>query len=160
VNVDFFLEAALLAADMFYPIVIKGEKTKAEQDAFAQAMFTRGRIWTIRTGIPAALFAAQACLESGYGASPVAQEANNIFGIKSSHYHSGYQEKRRNCIKYDSIKDCIADYNRIVGTLPAYSGLKGGSLREWTFGIGPAGYTPDKGYGEALWNIMGIYGWR
>lgn len=51
------------------------------QKDFVNAVYARGKIDEAKTKIPAAIFTAQACLESGYGTSPAATNKNNLFGF-------------------------------------------------------------------------------
>ena len=153
-SLDTFLDMALRIADWAYPLVIKADKTQAERDKFAEAIYVRGQIYERRTGVPAALFAAQACFESYYGTSDFAVYRNNIFG---------WRNNDGTFTTFESIQACINRYNLRVGRGPGnyvYAHLHGGSLYNWTFGIGPAGYCPESNYGSILWNIMGLYGWR
>ena len=136
-------------------IVIKDNKTQTEMDDYAKTLYEIGKIYEATTGVPAALFAAQSCYESYYGQSNFARNRNNIFGWRNGDL---------SFTTFDSVQDCIDRYNLRVGRgsgqNPVYAGLHGGTLREWAFGIGPAGYCPDAGYGDELWDIMRIYGWR
>ena len=56
-----------------------------------------------RTGIPASVTLAQRLLESYYGTSKLATEANNHFGIKCKTYWTGrtYYHKDELCTKID-----------------------------------------------------------
>ena len=59
--------------------------------------------------IPSELIVAQAVIETGWGTSRFANEANNLFGI-----HSGLKEFKTKC-------DSVADYIRIINEVPAYA---------------------------------------
>ena len=59
--------------------------------------------------IPKELIVAQAVIETGWGKSRFANEANNLFGI-----HSGLKEFKTKC-------DSVADYIRIINEVPAYA---------------------------------------
>jgi Bax protein len=59
--------------------------------------------------IPSELIVAQAIIETGWGKSRFANEANNLFGI-----HSGLKEFKTKC-------DSVADYIRIINEVPAYA---------------------------------------
>ena len=59
--------------------------------------------------IPKELVVAQAVIETGWGKSRFANEANNLFGIQS-----GLKEFKTKC-------DSVADYIRIINEVPAYA---------------------------------------
>jgi flagellum-specific peptidoglycan hydrolase FlgJ len=56
---------------------------KAEQIAFAKAVYEIAKHYEESTGTSAIVVTAQACYESGWGSSYAARERNNIFGITS-----------------------------------------------------------------------------
>ena len=64
-----------------------------------------------RTGIPASITLAQGMIESDYGRSSLAREANNHFGIKCHNDWTGqkvyHHDDRRN--------ECFRKYNRAGG---------------------------------------------
>ena len=59
--------------------------------------------------IPSELIVAQAIIETGWGTSRFANEANNLFGIRE-----GLKEFKTKC-------DSVADYIRIINEVPAYA---------------------------------------
>ncbi len=59
--------------------------------------------------IPKELVVAQAVIETGWGKSRFANEANNLFGIQS-----GLKEFKTKC-------DSVVDYIRIINEVPAYA---------------------------------------
>ena len=81
--------------------------------------------------------AAQAALESRYGESRLAAEANNLFGVKAGkHWHGevlelltrewdakavGWYTVTARWRKYPTWEDCFADYGSIIGRLPWYA---------------------------------------
>ena len=125
----------------FPDIVVKSEKTMAEKEEFVETMYQIGKAHEKETGIPAALLAAQASYESGYGTSYRAIYHNNLFGF------IGYE--------YDSLEDSIAHYESTLSRADGYyTGLHGADLATWVYGVGPAGYCPSENYGEMLWSII------
>lgn len=82
---------------------------------------------------PAAV-AAQAALESAFGESRLAKDANNLFGIKATKSWHGpvveYETKEHKngewititarFRKYDSYQECVMDYAKIINRLPWY----------------------------------------
>lgn len=77
---------------------------------------------------------AQACLESRYGESKLAKEANNLFGIKAFASWKGQKysistnewEKGKKITiiadfrKYDTLELCLADYCKLISTSKYY----------------------------------------
>ena len=59
--------------------------------------------------LPSELIVAQAVIETGWGQSRFANEANNLFGIRE-----GLKEFKTKC-------DSVADYIRIINEVPAYA---------------------------------------
>lgn len=82
---------------------------------------------------PAAV-AAQAALESAFGESKLAKDANNLFGIKATKSWHGdvveyetreYKDGQWTTAvarfrKYSSYDECVMDYARIINRLPWY----------------------------------------
>ena len=63
----------------------------------------------IEKQVPSELIVAQAIIETGWGTSRFANEANNLFGIRE-----GLKEFKTKC-------DSVADYIRIINEVPAYA---------------------------------------
>ncbi len=112
-------------------------------------------------GIPASVILAQGLLESDAGESPLAQKANNHFGVKcfSKQCHKGH------CLNFadDSHKDFFIKYTNAWGSFRAHSQflktskryaplfkLDKSNYRAWANGLSQAGYATDKKYGEKL----------
>ena len=67
------------------------------------------KITPIEKQVPSELIVAQAIIETGWGASRFANEANNLFGIRQ-----GLKVFKTKC-------DSVADYIRIINEVPAYA---------------------------------------
>lgn len=67
-------------------------------------------------GVPASVTLAQYALESGYGTSSVAKNANNYFGIKGSYNGQRYGQYR----KYSSMAQSFDDHGRLLATSDYY----------------------------------------
>jgi hypothetical protein len=89
-----------------------------------------------KTGIPASITIAQAIVESGWGLSKLAREANNYFGIKAAEGAplsetislSGYEyiggkevEQTMLFARYTSIADSFAHHASLIAGLPRYA---------------------------------------
>ena len=74
----------------------------------------------LRTGIPASITLAQAILESGNGNSPLAQYANNHFGIKCHTTWDGEtfimdDDEKNECFrKYKSVYESFYDHSEFL----------------------------------------------
>lgn len=124
-------------------IIVKRNKTRKEKEEFVNAMYTIGKAHEAESAIPPALFVAQACYESGYGSSRYAVKRNNLFGF------IGYT--------YNSPEESIAAYEKTLNG-KRYRHLIGGTLKEWVYGIGPAGYCDNEDYGKELWRVIKMWG--
>lgn len=80
--------------------------------------------------IPAAMVLAQAAVESGWGTSRFAEEANNLFGQWCYTPGCGIVPKRRSASakhevrKFDSVEDALNAYYRNINTHNAYRALR------------------------------------
>ncbi len=95
-----------------------------------------------RTGIPASITLAQGMIESDYGRSTLALDANNHFGIKCHSdwvgpkvYHN--DDSRNECFrKYSKAEDSFYDHSQFLKSGSRYSFLFGLS-RNRLQGMGP-----------------------
>ncbi len=119
-----------------------------------------------RTGVPASITMAQACLESGDGNSRLAKKANNHFGIKC---HADWQGKRiyhdddekNECFrKYNSVDESFRDHSNYLTGTPRYSflfDLNPSDYKAWARGLKKAGYATNPNYANALIKIIEDY---
>lgn len=137
-----------------------------------------------KSGILAAVSAAQFILESGYASTDLAQNANNCFGMKTflsnndwpgstwdgtskyskittEEYTPGQITKiRADFRRYDCIEDSIADHSAYLngaknGGRPRYAGLKGETdYRKAAQIIKGGGYATDSQYVQKLCSII------
>lgn len=137
-----------------------------------------------RSGILASVIAAQFILESGYGKTDLAQNANNCFGMKknlSGNTWEGstwdgksiYTKITKECYdgktyvdvkadfrKYPRIEDSIADHSAYLlgamnGSAKRYEGLKGcKKYRKAIQIIKDGGYATDPKYVDKICNII------
>ena len=119
-----------------------------------------------RTGIPASIIMGQAILESAYGYSELASEANNHFGIKCKRrwtggvYFKKDDDKNR---KGKLIPSCFRSYHRDIDSFIDHSHFLMNSLcyrslldfekqdyKKWAIGLQECGYATDSNYAMKL----------
>lgn len=141
-----------------------------------------------KSGILASISAAQFILESGYGKTDLAQNANNCFGMKASlsgntwsdsswDGKSKYTKVTKECYdgktyvdmkadfrKYPCIEDSIADHSAYLlgalnGNKKRYEGLKGCTDHKKAIQIiKDGGYATDPSYVTKILNIIDKWG--
>ncbi len=116
-----------------------------------------------RSGIPASITMAQACLESGNGNSELSRKSNNHFGIKCKSSWKGksvrYDDDEKNeCFrKYTSVKDSYIDHTDFLMNNPRYFflfELEPNDYVGWAHGLKKAGYATARDYGHRLIKII------
>ncbi len=127
-----------------------------------------------RTGIPASIKLAQGLLESGWGESTLAKEANNHFGIKCGSQWTGqeyyvYDDDYKNGKK---IKSCFRVFSSAHESYVAHSEFLSNPKKEryallfyfpssdykaWAYGLKDAGYATDPNYPNKLISIIEKY---
>ncbi len=119
-----------------------------------------------RTGVPASITLAQACLESNNGNSSLSKESNNHFGIKCKNYWTGktvyYDDDEKNeCFRsYDSVEDSYRDHSDFLASNPRYSDLFSLDITDfkgWAHGLKRDGYATNPRYAEHLIRIIEEY---
>lgn len=116
-----------------------------------------------RTGIPASITLAQACLESNNGNSDLSVASNNHFGIKC---HSSWQGKRiyhdddakGECFRvYDEVYDSYIDHSNFLRNGQRYAFLfefDKNDFTSWAYGLKRAGYATNPEYPKLLIKII------
>ncbi|HNV96123.1 MAG TPA: glucosaminidase domain-containing protein [Bacteroidales bacterium] len=116
-----------------------------------------------KTGIPASITLAQACLESDDGNSWLAKEANNHFGIKCGMNWNGEKvykddDNPNDCFrKYKSVKESFDDHSLYLTTTKRYAGLfqlETKDYKGWARGLKDAGYATNPQYADLLIKII------
>lgn len=139
----------------------------------AQKKMTRGEYITTyaslavkemqRSGIPASITLAQACLESGNGNSALALEANNHFGIKCHTTWSGKKihfddDSKNECFRvYPEVLDSYIDHSEFLKNGQRYSFLFSipvSDYKAWAHGLQKAGYATNPEYAQLLIRII------
>jgi LysM repeat protein len=116
--------------------------------------------------IPASVTMAQALLESQFGTSELAVNANNHFGIKCQTGWSGetytYQDDDDNtCFrKYTSVEESYRDHSHFLMYRPRYAALfelDPYDYTAWAHGLKKAGYATNPNYAPMLLRIIEEY---
>jgi len=115
-----------------------------------------------RTGIPASITLAQGILESGCGASELAVNANNHFGIKCHDWEGDTytmdDDELNECFrKYKNAEQSWIDHSEFLLSRPRYAGLfslKTTDYKAWAKGLKAAGYATNPKYAEMLIKII------
>ena len=114
-------------------------------------------------GVPASITLAQGMLESKYGISALAKEANNHFGIKchsdwaGETYHMDDDSPNECFRKYKSVLESYADHSQFLRTRKRYATLfelKITDYRGWANGLKQAGYATDPEYPKRLIRLI------
>lgn len=116
----------------------------------------------LKTGVPASVTLAQACLESQDGESKLAKEANNHFGIKCSEWTGPYytldDDKKDECFrKYKTTLESYDDHSLFLSTRPRYAPLfqlSPTDYKGWAKGLKKAGYATEPAYADRLIKII------
>jgi LysM repeat protein len=116
-----------------------------------------------RTGIPASIILAQGMIESDYGRSMLAREANNHFGIKCHSDWTGqkiyhHDDRRNECFrKYTKPEDSFFDHSEFLMSGSRYHflfDLPPTDYKAWAHGLKKAGYATNPDYANLLINAI------
>lgn len=115
-----------------------------------------------RVGIPASITLSQAILESGYGNSNLALNANNHFGIKCKPDWTGetYGSGEYCYKKYSSVRESYKDHSDHIRSRKWYADLFNLSVTDytsWAHGLKKAGYAEDPNYAYRLIYLIELY---
>ena len=111
---------------------------KTQEQTFIDVMAEKCQSRCLNAHLLPSLCIAQACLESAYGTSDLAVQANNLFGIKASNWTGKVYNKQTKewdgskyititagFRAYDTMVACVEDYIKKLTTMPRYSNLVG-----------------------------------
>jgi hypothetical protein len=119
-----------------------------------------------RSGIPASITMAQACLESGNGNSILSQKSNNHFGIKCKSTWTGKtvkhdDDEKNECFrKYNTVEESFIDHSDFLMNNPRYYSLfqlPPDDYVGWAHGLKQAGYATAPDYAQRLLKIIDEY---
>jgi len=116
-----------------------------------------------RSGIPASITMAQACLESGNGNSTLCTKSNNHFGIKCKSTWTGNtvrhdDDEKNECFrKYNTVEESFIDHSNFLMNNPRYYflfQLPPEDYVGWAHGLKQAGYATAPDYAQRLLKII------
>ncbi len=119
-----------------------------------------------RYNVPASITLGQAILESNYGNSNLARNANNHFGIKCHKEWSGAtytmdDDEIDECFrKYENVVESYSDHSMFLNSRVRYAALFQLSKKDykaWAKGLKEAGYATHPKYAEMLIEIIEKY---
>ena len=116
-------------------------------------------------GIPASITLSQGILESGFGNSNLALEANNHFGIKCHDWKGETflkdDDQRNECFrKYNDAAQSFEDHSNFLTGRSRYSSLfelETTDYKAWAKGLKSAGYATNPAYDKKLIELIQRY---
>jgi hypothetical protein len=114
------------------------------------------------SGIPASIKMAQAILESGFGNSELALNANNHFGIKCHGWpgktYTYTDDEPDECFRrYDDPVESFYDHTAFLTLRPRYASLFKLDILDyeaWAYGLSSAGYATNPNYPAKLIRVI------
>jgi LysM repeat protein len=157
----FFISVVLLVASCRSkkPAAFRSGMVNTSVEAYIEAYRDIAISEMKRSGVPASITLAQGMVESNYGRSRLATEANNHFGIKC---HNGWtgatirhdDDHRNECFRrYRNAQESYYDHSDFLRTGSRYSflfSLSPYDYRGWAHGLKKAGYATNPDYANML----------
>lgn len=126
-----------------------------------------------RTNVPASIKIAQSIVETNWGTSILAREAQNYFGIKCKSWWTGttfykVDDDRDatgklipSCFRaYETMQESFTDHSDFLLNSPFYTSLFNldpMDYKAWAHGLKKCGYATDKSYALKLIDIIETY---
>ena len=135
--------------------------TKKEVDICIELVGSAAKRNYARSQVLSSIIVAQACLESGYMTSELAQMANNLFGIKWTAHQTPKKYAYKDCewAVFNSIEECVIQHGDYYNSKPHYyAGLIGEKdLDKALTALDESPYCADKGYKDKLLKLINQY---
>ena len=157
------LISVLFSCRISKPVVSRQEKHQAVTEFSISDYIAKYKDIAIsemnRTGIPASITLAQGIIESDFGRSRLAREANNHFGIKCSGSWTGptirhNDDKRNECFrKYRKAEESFLDHSDFLKSESRYRFLfdiQQSDYKGWAKGLKRAGYATNPDYANMV----------
>ena len=142
-----------------------GQTTQASYEAYIQQYYRLAQEQQREYGVPASITLAQGLLESGAGRAPLAQKANNHFGIKCASNWTGAtytqdDDAKDECFrKYKQVEESFRDHSLFLKR-PRYAELFTLDVTDykgWAHGLKRCGYATDPAYAGKLIKLIEDY---
>lgn len=151
----------LLYCVLFFPLFIYSQQTISLPE-YIEKYRDIAIIEMRASGIPASIKMAQAIVESGFGNSELAVNANNHFGIKCHGWPGktyAYTDDAPNeCFrKYDDPVESFYDHTAFLTLRPRYAFLFDLDVLDyeaWAYGLSRAGYATNPNYPAMLIRLI------
>lgn len=156
------LAILLVSCGMMASAALRANPDKSPQEAYIERFSALAVEEMYRSGVPASITLAQGLLESRYGLSELAIEANNHFGIKC-HNWAGEKmfyddDKKNECFRrYASAEDSFRDHSDFLRYRDRYKflfDLDPTDYKGWAHGLRKAGYATDPSYPQKLIRLI------
>lgn len=144
---------------------LRANPDKSPQTAYIERYSALAVEEMYRSGVPASITLAQGLLESRYGLSELAVEANNHFGIKCHNWAGAkmfYDDDKKNeCFRrYASAEESFRDHSDFLRYRDRYKflfDLDPTDYKGWAHGLRKAGYATDSAYPQKLIKLIEEY---
>jgi hypothetical protein len=164
-NMKKILAIFIVSCGFMLSAVLRANPDKSPQAAYIERYSALAVEEMYRSGIPASITLAQGLLESRYGLSELAVEANNHFGIKCHNWAGAkmfYDDDKKNeCFrKYASAEDSFRDHSDFLRYRDRYKflfDLDPTDYEGWAHGLRKAGYATDPSYPQKLIRLIEDY---
>lgn len=159
------LAILLVSCGIMAAVGLRANPDKSPQMAYIERFSALAVEEMYRSGVPASITLAQGLLESRYGLSELAVEANNHFGIKCHNWAGAkmfYDDDKKNeCFrKYASAEDSFRDHSDFLRYRDRYKflfDLDPTDYEGWAHGLRKAGYATDPAYPQKLIRLIEEY---
>lgn len=135
--------------------------TKKEVDICIELVGSAAKRNYARSQVLSSIIVAQACLESGYMTSELAEMANNLFGIKWTAHQTPKKYAYKGCewAVFNSIEECVIQHGDYYNSKPHYyAGLIGEKdLDKALTALDESPYCADEGYKDKLLKLIKQY---
>lgn len=143
----------------------------AKEQAFLSSVVPAAQATMKVSGVPASVTVAQAILESGWGSSGLAEQANNYFGIKAEHLADAetycefptaeYVNGQRVTIdakfeKYPTVTDCFEDHAALLSQAKRYAPAMAvkSNAEQFAAELQACGYSTSPTYAAMLTTLI------